>query len=104
MEQLSQIIQQIYRVLKLLSTYPRDEREELVEGYHSFLIEIGKILAALDNIVQGCAYWGWKIKWGYHPWQLRTYRDQKGLTLQAGWEDRVDWDINLYRDVPSAPS
>ena len=35
---------------------------------------------------------------------MRTYHEQKGLTLQAGWEDRVDFDINLYRDVPSMPS
>ena len=33
-------------------------------------------------------------------WQLRTYREQKGLTLQAGWEDRVDFGIELYQDIP----
>ena len=36
---------------------------------------------------------------GYQPWQLRTYRQQKGLMLQAGWEDRVDFDLNVYRDI-----
>ena len=101
MEQLSQIIHQIYWMLKLLSAYSCDEREELVEGYHSFLVEVGKILATLDRIVEGCVYWGWKFDWGYQPWQLRTYCEQKGLTLQVGWEDRVDFDINLYQDMPS---
>ena len=37
---------------------------------------------------------------GYLPWQLRTYRQQRGLTLQAGWEDKVDFGIELYRDRP----
>ena len=32
---------------------------------------------------------------------MRTYREQKGLTLQTGWEDRVDFGIDLYQDVPS---
>ena len=40
---------------------------------------------------------------GYHPWQLRTYRQQKGLTLQAGWKDRVDFGLDLYRDIPEVP-
>ena len=61
MKQLFQIIQQIYCMLKLLSNYSHDEREELVEGYHPFLVEIDKILVALDKIVEGCAYWGWKV-------------------------------------------
>ena len=27
-----------------------------------------------------------------------TYRQQKGLTLQAGWEDKLDFGLELYRD------
>ena len=27
-----------------------------------------------------------------------TYRQQKGLTLQAGWEDKLDFGLDLYRD------
>ena len=45
-------------------------------------------------------YLGWKIEWGYQPWHLMTYQQQKGLTLQAGWEDKVDFGLNLYRDRP----
>ena len=29
-----------------------------------------------------------------------TYRQQKGLTLQAGWEDKLDFSLDLYRDIP----
>ena len=58
MEELSHIIHQIYWILELLSTYSHDEREELVEGYHSFLSEACKILAMLDRIVEGHTYWG----------------------------------------------
>ena len=28
-----------------------------------------------------------------------TYRQQKGLTLQAGWEDKLDFGLELYRDT-----
>ena len=28
-----------------------------------------------------------------------TYRQQKGLTLQAGWEDELDFGLDLYRDT-----
>ena len=28
-----------------------------------------------------------------------TYRQQKGLTLQAGWEDKLDLGLDLYRDA-----
>ena len=28
-----------------------------------------------------------------------TYQQQKGLTLQAGWEDKVDFGLDLYRDT-----
>ena len=29
-----------------------------------------------------------------------TYQQQKGLTLQAGWEDKLDFGLDLYRDIP----
>ena len=32
-----------------------------------------------------------------------TYRQQKGLTLQAGWEDKLDFGLDLYRDIPGVP-
>ena len=47
----------------------------------------------------GTTYWGWKIEWGCQPWHLMTYRQQKGLTLQAGWEDKLDFGLDLYRDT-----
>ena len=100
MEQLCYIIQQIYSVLNILSLYSQDEREEPVVGYQHFLFDINDVLIVLHRIVEGSMYWGWKINWGYQPWQLRTYREQKGLTLQAGWEDRVDFGIELYQDIP----
>ena len=28
-----------------------------------------------------------------------TYRHQNGLTLQAGWEDKLDFGLDLYRDT-----
>ena len=100
MEQLLLIIQQIQAVLDILNSYTPDEREELVAGYRCLLSEVKNIIAALDNIVKGNTYWGWKIEWGYQPWQLSTYQQQRGLTLQAGWGDRVDYGINLYWEKP----
>ena len=81
MEQLFLLIQQIYRVLNILSNYSPKEREELLEGYHPFLFEIEDIVIALNRIVEGSTSWGWKIDWGSLPWQLRTYQQQRGLTL-----------------------
>ena len=100
MEQLLLLIQQIYRDLSILSNCPLEEREEKLEGYFRFLAEIRDIIRVLNRIVEGNTSWGWKIDWGYLPWQLRTYRQQRGLTLQAGWEDKVDFGIELYRDRP----
>ena len=100
MEQLLLLIQQIYRDLSTLSNCPPEEREERLEGYFRFLVEIRDIIRVLNRIVEGNTSWGWKIDWGYLPWQLRTYQQQRGLTLQAGWEDKVDFGIELYRDRP----
>ena len=98
MEQLLKIIQQIYELLDILNTYTQGEREELLEGYPRFLLEVKELLRILDRIVGGSTYWGWKIEWGCQPWHLMTYRQQKGLTLQAGWEDKLDFGLDLYRD------
>ena len=32
-----------------------------------------------------------------------TYQQQRGLTLQAGWEDKLDFGLDLYRDTFEAP-
>ena len=103
MEQLFLLIQQVYRVLNILSNYSPKEREELLEGYHPFLSEIETIVIALNRIVEGSTSWGWKIDWGSLPWQLRTYQQQRGLTLQAGWEDKVNFGLDLHRDLPVEP-
>ena len=99
MEQLLVIIQQIYELLDILSSYAQCECEELLEGYPRFLVEVKELLKILDRIVGGSTYWGWKIEWGCQPWRLMTYRQQKGLTLQAGWEDKLDFGLDLYRDT-----
>ena len=99
MEQLLVIIQQIYELLDILNSYTQGEREELLEGYPRFLFEVKELLRTLDRIVGGSTYWGWKIEWGCQPWHLMTYRQQKGLTLQAGWEDKLDFGLDLYRDI-----
>ena len=99
MEQLLVIIQQIYELLDILNSYTQGEREELLEGYPRFLFEVKELLTILDRIVGGSTYWGWKIEWGYQPWHLMTYRQQKGITLQAGWEDKLDFGLDLYRDT-----
>ena len=98
MEQLLEIIQQIYELLNILNDYTQGEREELLEGYPRFLLEVKELLRILDRIVGGSTYWGWKIEWGCQPWHLMTYRQQRGLTLQAGWEDKLDFGLDLYRD------
>ena len=103
MEQLLIIIQQIYKLLSILNSYTQEEREELLLGYQCFLFETKDRLIALDRIVGGSTYWGWKIEWGYHPRHLVTYRQQKGLTLQAGWGDKVDFGLDLYRAYLRSP-
>ena len=65
--------------------------------------EIKDIIRALSRIIGGSTYWGWKVEWGCQPWHLMTYRQQKGLTLQAGWEDKLDFGLDLYRDIPEVP-
>ena len=99
MEQLLVIIQQIYQLLNILNCYTQGEREELLEGYPRFLSQVKELLGMLDRIVGGSTYWGWKVEWGCQPWHLMTYRQQKGLTLQAGWEDKLDFGLDLYRDT-----
>ena len=68
MEQLLEIIQQIYELLNILNVYTKGEREELLEGYPRFLLEVKELLRILDRIVGGSTYWGWKIEWGCQPW------------------------------------
>ena len=99
MEQLLEIIQRIYELLDILNNYTQGEREELLEGYPHFLFKVKELLRILDRIVGGSMYWGWRIEWGCQPWHLMTYRQQKGLTLQAGLEDKLDFGLDLHRDT-----
>ena len=103
MEQLLVIIQQIYKLLSILNSYTQEEREELLVGYQHFLFETKELLTTLDRIVGGSIYWGWKVEWGCQPCHLMTYQQQKGLTLQAGWEDKLDFGLDLYRDILEVP-
>ena len=43
-----------------------------------------------------------RFQWGKHFWQLPTYKQQHGLTLQAGWEDVVDFGIPLGKVIKVA--
>ena len=74
-------------------------QKELCIKPYGFLVEIKELIRTLDRIVGGSTYWGWKIEWGCQPWHLMTYRQQKGLTLQAGWEDKLDFGLDLYRNT-----
>ena len=103
MEQLLIIIQQIYKLLSILNSYTQEERKELLARYQRFLFETKELLTTLDRIVGGSTYWGWKIEWVCQPWHLMTYRQQRGLTLQAGWEDKLDFGVDLYRDILEVP-
>ena len=46
--------------------------------------------------------YGRPIQWGYHIWQRYTYKEQHGLTLQAGWDDVVDFGIPLGKLIKVA--
>ena len=48
MEQLFLLIQQVYRVLNILSSYSPKEREELLAGYQQFLCERESIIIVLN--------------------------------------------------------
>ena len=48
MEELFLLIQEIYELLNVLSSYSTREREELLEGYQQFLREIESALIALN--------------------------------------------------------
>ena len=50
MEQLLEIIQQIYELLNVLNSYTQGEREEFLEGYPRFLLEAKELLRILDRI------------------------------------------------------
>ena len=78
-------------------------QKELCIKPYGFLVETKELLITLDRIVGGSTYWGQKIEWGCQPWHLMTYRKQKGLTLQAGWEDKLDFGLDLYRDILEVP-
>ena len=99
MEHLVQVINQIYEVLIWLQRIPKERREELVDDYKHTFNTLVELIINLERIVAGETPYGRSIKWGYHLWQLPTCRRQHGLTLQAGWDDVVDFGIKLGRIV-----
>ena len=90
-----QIIGQIVEVLNLLLNTTRGEREELVDDYKHQFNTLVELVINIQRIVDGETPYGRQIKWGYHLWQLHTYKRQHGLTLQVGWDDVVDFGIRL---------
>ena len=78
MEQLLEIIQQIYELLNILNVYTQGEREELLEGYPRFLLEVKELLRILDRIVGGSTYWGWKIECGMSAMASNDLSTTKG--------------------------
>ena len=97
-----QIINQIWEILHWLQEIPKGKREELVDDYkHNFNLLV-ELLIHLERIVDGETPYGRSIKWGYHLWQLNSYRRQHGLTLQAGWDDVIDFGIPLGKLIKVA--
>ena len=94
-----QIINRIYEGLIWLQGIAKRKREELVDDYKYTFNTLVKLIINLERIVAGETPYGQPIKWGYHLWQLHTYKRQHGLTLQAGWDDVVDFGITLGRIV-----
>ena len=102
MEHLIQIINRIYEILICLQGIARGKREELVDDYKYNFNTLVELIINLERIVAGETPYGRPIKWGYHLWQLHTCKRQHGLTLQAGWDDVVDFGITLGRIVKVA--
>ena len=102
MEQLMQIINQIWEVLDCLQTIPKGKREELVDDYKYNFNTLIELIINLRRIVDGETPYGRPIQWGYHIWQWYTYKEQHGLTLQAGWDDVVDFGIPLGKLIKVA--
>ena len=102
MEQLMQIINQIWEILDHLRYIVKGKREELVDNYKYNLNTLIELIINLGRIVDGETPYGRPIQWGNHFWQLHTYKQQHGLTLQAGWEDVVDFGIPLGKVIKIA--
>ena len=99
MEHLFQILNQLFEILNLLQGSTEKEREELVDNYRSKFNSLVELVIQLEWIIKGETPFGRPVKWGRHLWQLHTYKRQHGLTLQAGWDDVVDFGIPLGRIV-----
>ena len=97
-----QIINQIWEVLNLLQSSEKGKREELVGDYKYNFNTLVELIINLGRIVDGEIPYGRPIQWGYHFWQLHTYKQQHGLTLQAGWEDVIDFGIPLGKVIKVA--
>ena len=69
--------------------------EELVTDFKEHYNDLLTIVISLERIVDGGTPRGFTLAWGHHPWQRCTYLRQCGLTLQAGWEDIIEFGIDL---------
>ena len=102
MEQLIRIINQIWEILEHLQCIEKGKREELVDNYKYNLNTLIELIINLGRIADGETPYGRPIQWGKHFWQLNTYKQQHGLTLQAAWEDVVDFGIPLGKVIKVA--
>ena len=102
MEQIIRIINQIWEILEHLQYIEKGKREELVDNYKYNLNTLIELIINLGRIADGETPYGRPIQWGNHFWQLHTYKQQRGLTLQAGWEDVVDFGIPLGKVIKVA--
>ena len=97
-----QIINQIWEILHWLQGIPKGKREELVDDYKHNFNTLVELIIHLERVVDGETPYGRSIRWGYHLWQLHTYKRQHGLTLQAGWDDVVDFGIPIGKIIKVA--
>ena len=102
MEHLMQIINKIWEILHWIQNVPKGKREELVDDYEHNFNTLVELIIHLERVVDGVTPYGRSIKWGYHLWQLSTYKRQHGLTLQAGWDDVIDFGIPVGKIIKVA--
>ena len=76
----------------------------MLPGYETFIANAADLIVILSHVVEGSTNSGLAIILGYQPLQLPTYRQQRGLTLQVGWEDKVDIGIQLFEEGVIQPA
>ena len=69
-----QITSQVFEILNLLLSTTKGKREELVDDYKHQFNTLVELVISIERIVNGETPHGRRIKWGYHLWQLHTYK------------------------------